>query len=386
MKRWNNLFAVLLLTLFARTATVTAQNYDMIMLEPPGYAIKRVLAIDLDELGNAAGWFEEADGTYHGFYYDRQTASYSVTENDLAVLGINNLGEMVGEYWGDGFAPYGDKPVTNLGYYWSAPDADPIPLPPLVGHELTGCAGGINDRGLIAGWSADEAFAEAPPYEVTPVVWTITDTGVSAPVALPLLPDHLFGSALAISPPNANGVSLIVGRSGLVANGQLQIAVSWKVKLKSNGTLVLQEGPVNLGSLGAGEDQANGVNDRHLAVGVSGGKAFKKTKRGTMQSLKPLKVQGVKAPWGAAWDINDRNDIVGTQSFPQGSVSNRNAGIWAVLWIKGKTVVNLTKKVELGRRDRLDGAFAINNAGEIVVAIDFENVFGSRAALLVPID
>ena len=376
MKRYSLLLAAALASaLLVQSTALQADQYDLLLLEPPGFDIHRVLAGDIDEFGNVVGWFEEVGGAIHGFYYDRQLNYYHVTENDLIVGHINSLGEMVGTHWGE-----------YLGYYWSAPSAEPIPLLPLSGHVSTGATGGINAGGLIAGASSGIGDDDGAGKQVSPVVWIVTESGASDPIQLPLLPGHIRGVPRAISPPNASGVSVIVGSSGSIVNGQGMFAVSWKVKLKSNGTLILKEGPVALGSLAEGEDQANGVNRSFYVVGESGYQAFKKSKNGSIQALKPLEIDGATSVSGNAWDINSHKDIVGSQNHLWGDVSRKLSGYRAVLWVGGRSVVNLDDQVTLGRGDRITSAHAINDAGEIVVSVDFKNLSGSRAGILIPID
>jgi hypothetical protein len=190
--------------------------------------------------------------------------------------------------------------------------------------------------------------------------------------------------AEAISPPNSKGISVILGRSAAGEVGQVDTFVRWRVKVKSNGTLVVKEGPIDLGTLGDGENLGRGVNSKSLAVGKSNYDAFKKTKNGPMRALKKLKIEGVKAAAGIAWDVNEYKDIVGDQMHQWGPVSKANSGNRGVLWIGGKTLVDLNEAITLGRRDRIKRALAINDAGEIIVSISFKRSFTTQAGLLIP--
>jgi hypothetical protein len=367
MKRWSNLFAAaIVVTLLAPQLAVRAADYEMVLLEPPGFGIRSSEGLDINELGDVVGRFDEQEHPHlrRGFFYSSAFDIYWVTDPFFELRGVNNFDEMVGNM----------TDVEWRGQYWSGPGAEPLDLPPLPGEE-SGVFGGISDAGLVAGWSWDGVDSL-----LTPVVWRITATGVFGPLVLPVLPQHVTAVATNVGPSNANGVAVVVGASGPYPG---ETSVSWKVKGNADGTLVLQDGPVDLGSLGDGDGSAQAVNSNQLIVGSSGSQAFKKTKNGTMKALQRLKVEGVSAPVGVAYDVNDYKDIVGRQSH-RGVVSSRNDGLRGVLWVGGKKVVDLNKKVDMHRKDRIEEARAINNAGEIVIFHE-DRLGNGRGGILFPI-
>ena len=367
MNRSPMLLAVaLVVTFFASPLVTHAADYELILLEPAGFDIHRTEVADIDELGNVVGEVDAfvagSDRINIGFFYSSALDQYWFTDPGVVLRGMNNLQQYVGDY----------NDLAYLGQYWNAPGADPQLLPPLPGDLHSG-AGGINDAGLIVGWSADALT----PSLLTPGVWQVTETGISDPLPLPLLAGHTLGAAWNIGPANANGVAGIVGSSGDFWYGDDQIAVSWTVKLKSNGTLLLKEGPRDLGSLGEGPNAAWDINVSRYCVGESGSLAFKKSKNGRMRALKKLKLNGATAIRGAAFAINQQKDIVGWQVHD-------NEGR-AVLWAGGKNVIDLHDHVDIHSRARLISALGINDAGEIIVY--HENRLGHiRAGILIPTD
>jgi hypothetical protein len=381
------------LTLFALIGTVEADDYELVMLEPPGFEIVDSTAMSISELGQVAGFFEELNGTFRGFTYDSASESYWVTESNFALVDLNNFGQIVGEDWSSRTKIWSTKAARDIGfqaYFWNSQGDQPRPLPPLPGEEITS-ANGINDQGLIIGFSADENFASLPlPYVITPVVWQATPTGVSVPIPLPLPVGHFIGRAEGISQPNGNGVSYIVGASGNLANGNPEIAVRWKVKVKPNGTLVLLEGPVELttaGESGVG-NAGRATNINAFSVGEKEADAFKRSKNGTMRALKTLKISGQQSNFSNAWGVNEFKDVVGEVSHDIGPIRKKWNGTHAVLWAGGKTIVNLNDVVSLPADTGLKAAHDINNAGEIVVEINtrprrYQN--RRHAGLLIPI-
>ena len=168
------------------------------------------------------GWFEEVSDTYlqgpkHGFHYDPMLDTYWVTPVDFALVDINNLGQMVGEDWSELAVVawklrYYRRHGTSA-FFYDGLGGEPQPLLPLPGDEIASVTG-INDAGLIIGFSYDESLLSdnpLPPYIVTPVVWQVTSEGITPPIALPLLDNHFIGRPEGIGPANANGVCAIVG-------------------------------------------------------------------------------------------------------------------------------------------------------------------------------
>ena len=380
--------ATMSLATFALASVATAADYDMILVEPPGINARYSVPSDINEFGDVVGYCLVKDElnnyTYQGFYYSRERGEHWVLEPHFVLRSINNAGEMVGDDVTEFvvFQP-DDGLLGKQAYYWSGPGATPEPLPPLPGGELTS-ASGINDMGLIVGWSADETDLDELPAIVTPVVWQVTSAGISDPMPLPRIPGDFYALAARISAPNSNGVCTIVGQSGWVLNSTVETAVRWRVKQKSNGALILTEGPVVLGTWGPTGSRGYGANSACLSVGRLYYQAFKMTKNGAPNALKRLKVEGVLAAAGIARDINESNDIVGHQLHQRGPVSNKNCGIRAVLWVGGRKLVDLNTKVDIGSKERLEDAYAINDAGIIAATLIYRRDTPCHAVLLVP--
>ena len=141
--------------------------------------------------------------------------------------------------------------------YWFGPDAEPIVLPPLPGHDRS-TASRFNNDGIICGTSTlagDEAASRAVAWRVhrvngTPVVW--------GPVALP---DLSSGSRSdSINDNDAGGMATIVGKFATSATA----AVAWSVLSLPDGTLAVAPAPDVLDV----DAQAYGVNDSNTICGA----------------------------------------------------------------------------------------------------------------------
>ena len=328
--------------------------YDLVVLAPPDVQITGSYAYDLDEAGNVVGYYLDSDGERNGFHYNRAQDSWRLFGPGVVVFGLNNLGEMVGADWN-----------TGEGLYWSAPEVPPVPLDPLDGH-LGSDGFKINDAGIIVGRSQGNGFSVA-------VAWSVDAEGVvSPPIELPFPEGDTRGSVSDLGEEDADGISRIVGYSGAV--DLRETALQWEVAADPDGLLLLS-GPADLGSLDGGCSAAYRVNSDGDVVGESGNWPFVKPVGQPMQPLPGIR----KATSGLAGGINDLGQMVGRQGY----LFKGEAIFKAVLWPDAASVIDLNKKVVLGRGEELESAHAINNAGHILASGVFSGI-GGAACLLIP--
>ena len=321
-------------------------DYNLVVLAPSGQATSS-FASDLDDLGNVVGNYSDSVNNRIGFYYDRAEDSYRLFGPGVEVFGLNNLGEMVGA-----------DDNTGEGLYWiSAADENPVTLSPLAGHQ-TSEARRVNDAGIIVGNSQGVAVA-----------WKVNENGVvSAPIELPFLQGDAEGLARGVSERNVDGVSRIVGSSGV---GLQERAVMWEVAVDADGAPFLHSGPTDLGSLEGGFSVASGVNLDGDIVGRSARESgYWPFVKPAGQPMQPLPLTR-KATHGVAVGINDLGQMVGRQLYtpPQDLPVFK-----PVLWPDAGSMIDLSKKVALGRDEELEGAYAINNAGDILAYGYFPNL------------
>ncbi len=393
-------FTRMLLVLFVGLVAMTSGNrqlagqnfsYDMLVLDEPLQDARYAIPAAMNSWGDMVGNRRlEADPTIQtGFYFQRATESFVYCESGLVLTDINNVGQMVGgdqsvepdaAIW---YPRRGGLWVGGQALYWENAAAIPAPLAPCEGHMWTGAAA-INDLGLIVGLSYPNF--EGVPAPICAVVWHVAPTGISLPLELPALPDHLYVAAEGISEPNGNGVCTVVGQSGSAIFGDLdEVAVRWRVKINNNGQLVLKEGPVALGTPPGGEAYGNTAcasTSNAYVTGILGHDAFKKSKNGTARLLNFAIVDGILPLNGAAVAIDEAKNIVGHQWFNLSPL--RRAGDRAILWPQGKAAIDLNNTVELPRRHRLANAVDINASGEILAFLVKEGFGNGRPVILIP--
>jgi uncharacterized membrane protein len=335
-------------------------SYDLVVLAPPGVQITGSNAYDLDEAGNVVGYYFDTDGERNGFYYDQAQESCRLFGPGVVIFGLNNLGEMVGADWN-----------TGEGLYWSAPDATPVPLAPLDGHSIAD-GFNINDAGIIVGRSQGDGPSAA-------VAWSVNAEGVvSPPIELPFPEGDTRGSVTDLGEEDADGIYRIVGYSGAV--DLYETALHWQVAIDADG-LFLLSGPTDLGTLNGGPVAAAlGVNSTGDVVGMSaeGNGPFWPILKPAGEEMQPLPGTQ-KATWGYAVGINDNGNMVGITGYLFKGKSVETA----VLWPDAGSVIDLNKKVALGRGEELESANVINNAGHILASGSFPGV-GNVGCLLIP--
>jgi hypothetical protein len=144
---------------------------------------------------------------------------------------------------------------------------------------------------------------------------------------------------------------------------------------------VLSFGPTDLGTLNGGPKAAAvAVNFTGDVVGMSteGNGPFWPILKPVGQPMQPLPGTQ-KATWGYAQGINDNGNMVGITGYLFKGKSVETA----VLWPDAGSIIDLNKKVDLGRGEELESAGVINNAGQILAHGSFSGI-GGAGCLLIP--
>lgn len=331
--------------------------YSLITLAPPGVSVISSWPTDLDETGTVVGGFSSGSQV-RSFHYDSNQDSWVTFGGGIRILGLNNLGQLVGS----------DEPNAEALLWASPVDATPAVLAPLPGFSMASAVD-INDAGLIIGQCFDAVGTRVA------AAWVITSEGdVSLPVELPSPAGDPFASVYALEEPDSNGVIQIVGASGQSNPGSK--AIRWEVDIVADQPVVVS-GPTDLGSLG-GESAAYGINVLGDVVGESGNWPFVKWAGQAMQPLSGIR----KASYGYANEINNAGVIVGEQGY----LSRGRAVSKAVIWTASNSPRELEKDVNLARGESLVAASQINDAGDIAGLGFFPtiSVNGDVGFLLVP--
>lgn len=329
----------------------------LVELAPPGFSVINSWPTDLDENGVVVGGFFSGSQV-RSFRYDSIQDSWMTFGESIRVLGLNNLGHLVGL-----------DELNAEAWLWTSP-ADPHPtvLSPLPGH-VGASAVEINDAGLIIGECFDGTG------DVVATAWAISSTGdVSSPVELPAANGDPLTRVYGIEEADSDGVIQIVGASGQGNPGST--ALRWEVMIVADQPMVVS-GPTDLGTLG-GESAAYGLNFRGDVVGESGNWPFVKLTGQAMQPLSGIR----KATYGYANEINNAGVVVGEQGY----LSRGRVVSTAVIWTTPSSPRELEKDVNLARGESLVGASQINDAGYIAGLGFFPaiSVDGDVGFLLVP--
>jgi hypothetical protein len=207
-------------------------SYTIIKLHDANGAYAEVLALGINNSGQIVG--QVRNGDINRAAYWELTTSGGTIQSTLRFLsggitapGINDSGEIVGGgYDGNGH---------EIGMYWSEPDADPLMLPALPGHDAS-FAQAINSDGVICGLSKIDGGL---PDTYRAVAWRVGivdgNSAVWGPIALP---DAETGSvATSINDNDANGIADVAGRFG-----EAEAAVAWSVQSLPDGSLAVASG------------------------------------------------------------------------------------------------------------------------------------------------
>jgi hypothetical protein len=339
-------------------------GYNLVVLAPLGTNTYTSTVGDINENGKIVGSFADVKNNTQPFYYDVVTQKYTALEyttlSRTRALGINNASNIVGVDWDVGQA-----------LYWNSPTADPVALPPLP-NDTEAIASGINDTRMVCGRSFDDSFYWRG------VAWQIDASGnVESQVELPSLVGDDIAVVFQISEVDADGIALVTGYSGIQDQEfTSETAVLWEVGLDNDGVLQLLAGPVGLGTIAGGYSLGYSVNTLGDVCGESENWPFLALEGQTAQALPGLDNSDV----GIALDLNENGQIVGKLQV----WSKRSPGFRAVLWENGEAV-DLSKRVSLGRSERIEDAGKVNNTGLITgngTFPDFESEGG--AYLLIP--
>jgi hypothetical protein len=138
MKKLISIFAMGLVA-----APIAARaEYSFTILQPPGALSTQ--AFGLNDSGSVTGVaFDGAEG--FSFMYDMKTGEYTSLGSELSVLEISNSGEMVGDV--EGICAISDKDGLTTLF-----------TPPSWTPESLCQARGVNSKGLVSGFVADENF------------------------------------------------------------------------------------------------------------------------------------------------------------------------------------------------------------------------------------
>ncbi len=342
-------------------------GYDLVVLAPLGANTYSSRVGDLNESGQIVGSYQDVKDNPRPFHYDVATQTYTLLSGGEIALGINSTGNIVGADWTSGEA-----------LYWHSLTAGPTTLPPLP-LDTGAIASGVNNAGMVCGRSLE--IIEGTPddlYFWRGIAWQIDAAGnFGSQVELAPLPGDDISMGMWINEIDADGNALIAGYSAIRGQeSSSETAVLWKVGLDTNGHLQVLSGPVGLGTIAGGYSLGYAVNNLGDVCGVSENWPFIALDGETAQALPGLDYADV----GIALDLNDLGQIVGRLQV----WTKRSPGFRAVLWENGQAV-NLSKRVSLGRSERIDKAGQINNDGLITghgTFLDFKSEGG--AYLLIP--
>jgi hypothetical protein len=319
-------------------------SYSIVQLDDAGGAYVYGWPRDINNLGQIVGSVDEGSP-----FQNRQAAYWQISTADggiqstLSLLsagitahGINNLGEIVGQGT--------DVDGRLVGMYWAGPDAAPVVLPPLPGHDRSSGLG-INDHGVVCGRSviAGVGPSRAVAWRVN---WIDGTPTVSEPVELPAPEGE--SSAYSINDNDADGIAEIAGSVDVSST-----SVVWAVQSQPNGSLIAAPLPEVLD----GNATAWGINNGGTVCGERDAHAVVWSGGSSHPLNEPRK--GVALSY--AYDVNDDGMIVGIGG--PGIVDRR-----AVFWPSASDKMVFLDDF-LGRNSPftlLTDAEAVNDLGEIV--------------------
>ena len=334
-----------------------APAYTVAQLDDGGGAFTNGVARALNDTGLVVGQVENAaTSEVFGACWELSGSQWQLrlltdTGDGAVAFGVNRAGEIVGGgYDADGHA---------RAFYWAAPTAPPVTLPPVSGN-VQSVARSINNAGVVCGY-----LVHPPVYDDDgnslywlreAVAWRVNlvdgQPSVFGPVPLPTLDDQSL--ALAITDNDSDGAAEIVGGFCTAANNVRTAAVAWTVQSHPDGSLTADPLPMIVENGDAG---ASGVNNLGIICGDIG---FPNEavvwSGGVARPLNPNRM-ALTVTQG----INDAGVIVG---YGGTGIVDHEAVVWPSASAKP---VALSKY--LGRTSPflfLKEALAINQAGDIV--------------------
>lgn len=334
----------------ASGAPPKSPSYAIVKLNDANGAYSDAWANDINNMGQIVGQLWDSDALRAAYWEltalgGKTQSTLRVLRGDLAsAIAINDLGEIVGQ---------GIDASTGImpALYWSSPDADPIVLPSLPGHDRAS-ASRINNDGVVCGTSTlagDEATGRAVAWRInlvdgTPVVW--------GPLALP---DLGTGSRSdSINDNDAEGIATIVGKFETSATA----AASWSVQSLPNGTLAVASIPGVLDL----DAQAYGVNDSDAICGASFGIPTEAVVWTGWSRRILNRASFVTKAW--ANDISNGGVIVGTGSYLRGFERGERAVVWPTA---NGSMILLDKYLASGSPfSHLTVALSVNDQGLII--------------------
>ena len=340
-------------------------GYSIVPFNPPGIESVSSYVGDLNDVGQATGGFERADGTSQAVHLDLATGDYTSLAGgaNTGTGDVNNLNQIVGA-------------SDGVGAFWSDPEAAPVALPPLVGH-VRSWGHRINDTGIVIGGSTDDDSAYP-----TPAIWRVVVDGngvasVVSPLELPPLPGGFdsWGSDIT---ETVGGTALVVGWS---FDGISEQAVVWNIELGANGTLVTPDTPVLLGSLGLSNPSRSSASSVNSFGEISGSSDRRPYIAFLGEGPEELPVPRNTLDANAL-DINDSGECVGYVQIQFKGSNLLDGPRYAYLWKDG-AAIDLFKQIpKQSGWQYLTWAGSINNAGLIAGFGRFD--VSRRGFILIP--
>jgi uncharacterized membrane protein len=315
--------------------------YTITAFLPPNYAAIASNVQGINDVGDVVGDLDFADGQKVAMHLDLITGDYTTLSDVLIPFDINNARQIVG----DG---------VGLGVFLESPfDSSLTVLPPLPGdHESS--ATGINDHGIVIGWSRGNSDEVA-------VVWSVAvgEDGVvvvDGPVELPSVdPDYPVA-------PSANDINeIVVGDDGTataeVVGESAGQPVVWTVAVDAAGLLTEPAVDRVVDGVDPISSAGRGINNFGDTSGRSGNDPFVSF-AGAATLILPVPRRTLTSN---GLDINDGLEVVGYVETGRQRPGTRDA----VLWRNGNLISLSTQIASDSGWDKLSVADSINQLGMI---------------------
>lgn len=243
-------------------------TYEIHKLDDIGGAFHNGQAYDVSNFGEIVGYVDDAvggTGRYAAYWTIDESSgqvqtTLSLLAQGIAATGVNDAGGIVGQGEATGGA--------LVGMYWAGPDADPIVLEPLPGHDRSH-ASAINLDGLICGTSGLSGQSGGGSHTSRAVAWRVNQIGGSTSIAGPFeLPGPIDGSrAYSLNDGDSDGVANIAGV--FHDYNVSQTAVVWVVQSQADASLAVAPAAVELND----NAEALGINNADIVCGHQDWKA-----------------------------------------------------------------------------------------------------------------